>query len=156
MSKLLISMLWYCQLQQGIIGNSGYMKPWGSYLAVAFLMVPFPTGTWPGNKLCFQTRKRVLHHTTYTCRLHNPVTVRIWFWYCFQFMWGLSPLFTDEQGDSILPFPVSSPPSTLTISEEITHDLAFFHLVANKLVTYNFPAGALWTNTFQFVDNVLL
>lgn len=45
--------------------------------------------------------------------------------------------FADEQGDSILHFPgCSSTPSTLTISEGITHPLVFSPVGANKLATF--------------------
>lgn len=122
-------------------------------------MVPFPAGTQPDNELCFQTRERVpsitLHILTGAGCIslsHYQGVILILLSVHVRFS-STSCRWARRQHPS---FPCLLLSSSLTISEAITHILAFSHFRANKPVTYNFPAGALWTNEFQNVNNVFL
>lgn len=92
--------------------------------------------TCPGYELSFQTREMVLHDATHTCgcRLLNPALLSDMVLILLSVHMRLISSFVDEQGDSILLFPVLFfPPSTLTISEGIIYALSFSY--KNKLVT---------------------
>lgn len=132
-----LSLLLLYSFLEGILPNVGTAQP-GAVLPVSSMMPHLPMGAG--------------------LQAVSPChSARIWFWSCFQFMWSLSPLFADEQGDSIPHFPgCSSTPSTFMISEGITHPLVFSHVGANKLGYQQLFSRSTLDKHLPAIDNVLL
>lgn len=145
-------MLWYCQLQQNTKGNSGDMKPQGSYLPVAVMFLSWWCPSQLGQSPARSCAPYILHEP------HIPVGAGyITLSHCQDVILivrsvHVNLISTFCKWASILHFPdCSSTPFTLIISEGITHPLVFPHVGANKLLIYKFSAGALWTNIWQLL-----